>query len=37
MQQTFGIVENGQVRDMTEEEIAYCLSLEEQSEVDELL
>lgn len=31
--QTFGIVENGKVRDMTEEEIAFYESLEEQNEL----
>jgi hypothetical protein len=34
--QTFGIVDNGVVRDMTQEEIAYYESLPEQCETDEL-
>lgn len=34
--QTFAIVEHGVVREMTDEEIEYYLSLDEQSEVDEL-
>jgi hypothetical protein len=36
MKQTFGIVENGKVRDMTQEEIAYYESLVEPIEPDEL-
>ena len=34
MSQTFSIVDNGQVRDMTEAEIAYFSSLEESNETD---
>lgn len=34
MTQTFAIVENGVVRDMTEDEIVYFASLEERSETD---
>lgn len=34
--QTFAIVENNKVREMTEEEIAFYESLEEQNETDEL-
>lgn len=34
--QTFGIVENGKVRDMTQDEIEYFAGLDEQSETDEL-